>query len=151
MSDAATSAFAASFVGLYAAHHAADYLFQGDRMSERKSGWTEDFTDPQPGRHHHGWGANQLHAVTHTLTELAVLGLMALVLDMPLPVVGVAVAVAWIHVTHSLIDRRWPVRMWMKHTGSADFIDRGGMPLVDQAMHIAVGIFPAALAIGGWA
>lgn len=36
----------------------------------------------------------------------------------------------------------------MKHTGSADFIDRGGMPLVDQAMHIAVGLFPAALAIG---
>ncbi|MEU7149184.1 DUF3307 domain-containing protein [Streptomyces sp. NPDC045456] len=147
----ATAVFAASFAGLASAHYAADYLFQGDRMSKRKSGWTEDDTDPQPGRHHHGWGTNQLHALAHTATELVVLGLMALVLDMPLPVVGVAVAVVWIHVTHSLIDRRWPVRLWMAHTGSKDFIDRGGMPLVDQAMHIAVGLFPAALAIGGWA
>ncbi|CAM5327389.1 MULTISPECIES: DUF3307 domain-containing protein [Streptomyces] len=146
----AAAEFAAAYIALFTAHHAADYLAQGDRMSARKAGWTEQGPDGKSVRHT-GWGANQLHAATHSVAELLALGLLAAVVHLPLPVWGVTGAVLWIHLTHSLIDRRWPVRAWMCHTGSAGFVQRGGMPLVDQSMHLVFGLFPAALLIAGGA
>ncbi|MBA0054028.1 DUF3307 domain-containing protein [Streptomyces sp. AJS327] len=141
------SAFAAAFLGLFVAHHAADYLFQSDCQSARKAAWTEGPEDPAPGRHHHGWGANQVHASIHTASSLIVLGVLAVTVGLPLSLLELAAALVWVHVTHSLIDRRWPVRWWMTHTGSGGFVDRGGMPLVDQAMHLVVGVFPAAVLV----
>jgi hypothetical protein len=137
--------FAAGFIGLYVAHHAADYLFQTDAQNGRKAGWDETDAKGAVVRHHHGWGANQVHAAIHTTTELAVLAILAAAVSLPLSALGTALAVAWNHLSHSLIDRRWIVRRWMLHTGSPGFVDRGGMPLVDQAMHLALGLFPAAL------
>ncbi|MFE6743869.1 DUF3307 domain-containing protein [Streptomyces tubercidicus] len=136
--------FTAAFIALFVAHHAADYLFQPDRMSERKAGWEEQ-SDNGTVVHHHGWGANQLHAAIHSLSELAALGILAASLHLPLTVLGTLAAVAWNHLTHSVIDRRWPVRQWMNRTGSAEFVNRGGMALVDQSMHVVIGLFPAAL------
>lgn len=46
-------------------------------------------------------------------------------------------ALLWIGVTHAVIDRRWPVLWWMTHTGSTDWISRGGAAHVDQTAHIA--------------
>ncbi|MEV5597586.1 DUF3307 domain-containing protein [Streptomyces sp. NPDC052496] len=147
---AAAAEFAATYIALFTAHHAADYLTQSDRMSARKTGWTGKDADGKPVRHA-GWGANQLHAASHSVAELLALGLLAAVVGLSLPLWGVMAAVLWIHLTHSLIDRRWPVRAWMCRTGSADFVQRGGMPLVDQSMHLVFGLFPAALLIAGGA
>ncbi|MFJ5802971.1 hypothetical protein [Streptomyces decoyicus] len=55
-----------------------------------------------------------------------------------LPLLPTAVAVLWIGATHSLIDRRWPVRWWMEHTGQREFLQHGGAAMSTQAAHIAV-------------
>lgn len=73
------SVFAAGAVGLWAAHQAADYLFQTDKQADRKAGWHPTRPDGGPGAY------------------------------------------------------------------SGAFFARGGAPLVDQAMHHAFGLFPAAL------
>lgn len=137
--------FAAGFIALFVAHHAADYLFQTDAQSGCKAGWDEKDDQGVFVRHRHGWGANQLHAAIHSVAELAMLGTLVAAVSLPLSVLGTVLAVTWNHVTHSVIDRRWIVRQWMTRTGSEAFVDRGGMPLVDQSMHIVVGLFPAAL------
>lgn len=46
-----------------------------------------------------------------------------------------ALAVSW--VSHSFIDRRWPVRWLMRHTGSGPFSETTfGVIAVDQALHL---------------
>lgn len=41
--------------------------------------------------------------------------------------------------THAFIDRRWPVRWLMTHTGSAAFADTSwGVMAVDQALHLSI-------------
>lgn len=146
----AAAEFAAVYIALFTAHHAADYLAQSDRMSARKAGWTQQGADGKAVRHA-GWGTNQLHAATHSAAELLALGLLAAVVGLSLPLWGTTAAVLWNHLTHSLIDRRWPVRAWMCRTGAAGFVQRGGMPLVDQSMHLVFGLFPAALLAAGGA
>lgn len=42
-------------------------------------------------------------------------------------------------VTHTFIDRRWPVKWLMRHTGSARFAEtEWGVIAVDQALHISI-------------
>lgn len=121
---------------LLAAHYASDYLFQGDRMSTLKStpGWT-------------GWRSNLLHAATHVTTTAALLAAARAAVDLPISWWPAVAALAWIGGTHGLIDRRWPVAWWMRHTGSTKFLESGGAPLVDQAMHVFIGLVPAAFVI----
>lgn len=137
----AATLFVTGFITLHAAHLAADYILQTDTMALHKAGWIDD-----TGRHHHGWEANQAHAGVHTLLSLA---MIYTVLDWALGLHpgagGVIAALAWIHISHSFIDRRWPITWWMKTTGSGGFLDRGGAPLVDQAAHVTLGVLPAAL------
>lgn len=134
-----------AFVALLAAHFLGDYVGQTDRQSARKAGWTEGEDGPCPGRHHHGWGANLAHVATHVLVSAGLLLAVALAVPgfRPEPAAALA-ALGWVGATHSVIDRRWPVRWWMEHTGSSGFV-AVGMPLVDQAMHIGLGLFPGAL------
>lgn len=41
--------------------------------------------------------------------------------------------------THAFIDRRWPVRWLMRHTGSSAFADTAwGVMAVDQALHLSI-------------
>lgn len=57
------------------------------------------------------------------------------------------VAVSW--VTHSFIDRRWPVRWLMKHTGSATFADTEWGPIVvDQALHLTILLLTSTYLLG---
>ncbi|WHM41100.1 DUF3307 domain-containing protein [Streptomyces sp. BPTC-684] len=138
--------FLTGFVVFYAAHLATDYPLQTDRQAARKAGWTESDTDPHPGRHHHGWGANQAHAGTHTTLSLTALLLIPnLALGLPLSALGTVAALAWIHVSHAAIDRRVGVAWWMRHTGQTAFQAHGGAAHVDQAAHIVLGLLPAAL------
>ncbi len=118
--------FAAVFLLLLAGHWAADYPGQTDHQAAHKADKT--FA---------GWIANAMHAATHVLICGALLGLGALVLDevslQPLPA---AVALAWIGLSHSFIDRRWFVRWWMENTGQREFIKHGGAAHVDQTFHV---------------
>ncbi|MEU2086554.1 DUF3307 domain-containing protein [Streptomyces albus] len=140
--------FASLFALLYVAHLLSDYPFQTDTQASRKAGWTEGEEDPHPGRHHHGWGANLVHAGTHVLTTAVALGIGVLALDLPLSLPAAAIALLWIGSTHSLIDRRWPVLRWMEKTGQKEFIKHGGAAHVDQAAHITA-LALAALAMAG--
>jgi hypothetical protein len=135
--------FADLFALLYAAHLLADYPGQTDKQASRKAGWTDE------DGHHHGWGANLVHAATHVGLTLVLLTVGWVVLDLHLDVAGLAAGLVWVGFSHSFIDRRWAVRWWMENTGQADFLARGGAAHVDQAAHIALGLVPAALLIVG--
>ncbi|MCK1813270.1 DUF3307 domain-containing protein [Streptomyces sp. XM4011] len=126
--------FAELFALLYVGHLAADYPGQTDHQAKHKAART--FT---------GWIANATHAGTHVLIcgVLLVLG-AALLDDVALQPLPAAVALAWIGVTHSVIDRRWPVRWWMENTGQRQFAAHGGAAHVDQAAHV-IALLVAAL------
>ncbi|MFB7953406.1 DUF3307 domain-containing protein [Streptomyces sp. NPDC056045] len=111
---------------LYLGHLLADYALQTDHQAEHKAG---------PGWK--GWAANLTHAATHVVVCGLLLALGAAVLGWRLPLLPALAALLWIGATHAFIDRRWPVRWWMTHTGSEDWIDRGGAAHVDQTTHIA--------------
>ncbi|MFJ2407086.1 DUF3307 domain-containing protein [Streptomyces xanthochromogenes] len=138
--------FLIGFVVFYASHLAADYPMQTDVQTSRKAGWTEIDTANKAVLHHHGWGANQAHAGTHTAVSLlALLLIPGLALGLPLTVPGAVASLAWIHLSHAVIDRRVGVAWWMRHTGQTAFQAHGGAAHVDQAAHIVLGLLPAAL------
>ncbi|MFI6158249.1 DUF3307 domain-containing protein [Kitasatospora sp. NPDC051170] len=132
---AATAAFFLMFIG----HFAGDYLFQTDHMAEHKAA---------PGRD--GWHANSQHVLIHLAGLFGVFTVARIFLDFAPPAWPTLAAFAWVSLSHGLIDRRWPITWWMTHTHSAGFLARGGAPLVDQAAHIVVGLFPAAVLVGSW-
>ncbi|WP_405021493.1 DUF3307 domain-containing protein [Kitasatospora sp. NBC_00070] len=131
-----TALFAAAFAALFAAHHLADYPAQTDHQAAHKADRTLT-----------GWIANQVHAASHTVLTLLALVTLAAVLHTPLTVSGVAAGLAWVHLSHSAIDRRRAVAWWMDHTGQTGFRAASGAAHVDQAAHIALGLLPAALLI----
>ncbi|MFF9345633.1 DUF3307 domain-containing protein [Streptomyces sp. NPDC014734] len=111
---------------LYVGHLIADYGLQTDHQAGHKAG---------PGRK--GWVANLTHTATHVTVCGLLLALGTAVLGWRLPVLPALAALLWIGATHAVIDRRWPVRWWMTHTGSTDWFTRGGAAHVDQTAHIA--------------
>lgn len=133
--------FATLSLLLYVAHLIADYPAQTDHQAAHKA---------DPGAS--GWLANLAHAGTHlVLSALALLAATALPgVHLPLPLA--AAGLVWVTGTHAVIDRRWPVRWWMEHTGQRGFLAHGGAAHVDQTFHIAA-LITAAYAmttIGGW-
>jgi hypothetical protein len=139
--------FANLFVLLFVAHHLSDYPLQTDHQAACKAGWTEGQSDPNPGRHHHGWGANVAHAGTHIATTAVLLGIGVLALGLHMSLPAAVAGLGWVGVSHSLIDRRVGVRWWMEHTSQRDYLANGGAQYIDQAAHIGIGLFPAALLI----
>ena len=118
--------FAAVFILLYVAHLAADYPLQTDHQAAHKA-----------DRSAEGWRANVVHAGTHAAAcTAALLAGAAFLPEVALPVVRTVIAVAWIGVTHSVVDRRWPVVWWMDHTRQRAFRERGGAAHVDQTAHV---------------
>lgn len=132
--------FSASFAALYAGHMVGDYVAQTHRQSLGKgtpAGWVK----PMAG-HLASYGACQVLA----LAALLVVGVH-------MPVWAAAAGVAFSLATHGFIDRRWPVRWLLEHTGSKPFAElashgMNGMHLADQALHIGC-LFISALIIGG--
>ncbi|MEU3603689.1 DUF3307 domain-containing protein [Streptomyces sp. NPDC006798] len=127
--------FAELFALLYVAHLAADYPLQTDHQAEHKA---------EGGLA--GWVANAAHAGTHVAVAAGLLAVGAVLLDWSLSVPAAAVAVVWIGATHALIDRRWPIRWWMTHTGQTVWADHGGAAHVDQTAHI-IALTAAALGL----
>lgn len=80
------------------------------------------------------WLANQSHMLTYHLT--LALFLIPRGLSGAWAPSGVALAFSW--VLHSFIDRRWPVRWLLEHTGSRSFAKTPlGAMAADQALHLA--------------
>ena len=89
-------------------------------------------TDKQAANKATSWAANQRHMLGYHLT----LGCLA-ALAAPAADVALIVVVSW--VTHSVIDRRWPVTWLMSHTGSEPFSRTPWGPMaVDQALHLSI-------------
>ncbi|WP_304450858.1 DUF3307 domain-containing protein [Nocardiopsis sp. YSL2] len=124
-----SSAFPTVLAAMTAAHHVGDYLLQNDHQAQHKPT---------------SWSANQAHVASYHLAQITALTLASRTLGLRLSPARLAAGVAVSWVTHSIIDRRWPVRWWMNHTGSSDFYRAGGAAHVDQAMHHAA-LFMAAL------
>jgi hypothetical protein len=126
--------FADAFVILYAAHLLADYPLQTDHQAAHKAehGAT-------------GWRANLTHAAVHVTTSAALLLAVGAALGLHTSVAGALSALLWLGISHSFIDRRWPVSRWMAATRQAGFAQHGGAAHVDQTFHIALGLLPAAL------
>ncbi|MBD9721958.1 DUF3307 domain-containing protein [Streptomyces caniscabiei] len=117
--------FAPCFILLYVAHLLADYPLQTDHQAEHK--------DDQSTA---GWKANLAHAGTHFLASATLLAVGAAILDLNIGWTAAAAGLIWIGATHSLIDRRWPIQWWMRHTKQPQFAEHGGAAHVDQTAHI---------------
>lgn len=121
--------FAAVAITLNAAHEVADHVFgQSDYMAANKA---------KPGRE--GWSANLLHIFDYHVVMFIMLMLAAAFLNLELSILGVTVGFVISAVTHAFLDRRWPVRWILEHTGSPKFAEMAspinGMYQADQALH----------------
>lgn len=89
-------------------------------------------TDWQAANKMSSWKANQQHMLGYHLTLFAFCAL-----SMPLRAVWGVILVSW--VTHSFIDRRWPVKKLMKLTKSYPFSQtKFGVIMVDQVLHLSI-------------
>jgi hypothetical protein len=128
-----------------AGHLIGDWIVQTDWQAANKirpdyTGWhTSRWVLPGVLYHRPGywrsWRANQQHMVGYHLAMLVAL------LPSGTALTGWylcrLVGVSW--VTHSLIDRRWPVKWLMSHTGSTPFSETTfGVIAVDQALHLSI-------------
>lgn len=119
-----------------AGHFIGDWIVQTDWQAANKARpEVRRGTGYETGRrvnYWRSWKANQQHMLGYHLT-LATLTALA-VHDRRLFVLAV---VSW--VTHGFIDRRWPVRWLMRHTGSEPFSQTTfGVIAVDQALHLSI-------------
>jgi hypothetical protein len=90
-------------------------------------------TDWQAANKMTSWRANQMHIAGYHACILAA------VLCAPISGVARAVIVGVSWGTHSIINRRWPVKWLMCHTGSAPFSETTfGVIAVDQALHLSI-------------
>jgi hypothetical protein len=111
-----------------AGHFIGDWIVQTDWQSANKA---------KPGLE--GWVANLNHVVTYTITLSAflVLGFATGSTFNWWWSPGVLLALSF--VTHSFIDRRWPVRWLLEHTGSKAFAQLPcGVIAADQALHLSI-------------
>lgn len=126
----AAATFAVLAATLYPAHHLADHVLgQTDHQASEKAkpGWE-------------GWRANLAHVGAYHLVLAALLCVVWAVFALPLSPLGVAVGLAVSAVTHAVLDRRWPVHLIARMTGSAEFVKPShplpGAYLIDQSLHL---------------
>ncbi|MEU2827176.1 transcriptional regulator [Streptomyces lavendulae] len=108
------SVFAAVFVALYVAHSVGDHWVQTSRQSadKGKPGWTGRLADTR-------------HVASLTVTKLAVLLPVALLLDLRLSLAGVAAGLGIDAVTHWWADRRSTLARLAKACGKGEFYSLG--------------------------
>jgi hypothetical protein len=114
---------------LYAAHQLADHVFgQTDNQSSRKADAGRD-----------GWRALVGHVVAYHVVMAVMVTVSVFALRLDPSMWGLAAGFAFSVLTHGFLDRRWPVRWVLEHTGSRPFSRMTspicGMYLADQALH----------------
>lgn len=127
---------ASGFPALIAGHLIGDWVVQTDWQAANKVRPTvrvgTSYETGKPKDYWQSWRANQAH----------MLGYHAALVACAAPFVrpkrlAFITAVSWL--THSFIDRRWPVRWLMAHTGSGPFSETTWGPMcVDQALHLSI-------------
>jgi hypothetical protein len=133
--------FAVSFIALYAGHMVGDFLAQTHAQSLGKA---------QP----HGWLPPMLgHLAGYGTAQVAALLAVFWTTGVHTSPNGMLAGIGFSLLTHGFIDRRWPVKWLLEHTGSKEFAalaSRGvnGMYLADQSLHVGC-LFVAALIMGG--
>jgi hypothetical protein len=143
--------FGAVWAILSAGHNLADHvLSQTDNLVSHK-GAPAPAAVAAGANPHAGWAACWAHVALYHL----VVGVMIVVAWAALPLTltwpGLVAGLGFSAITHAVIDRRWPVRWLLEHTGSAEFARLAncginGMYLADQALHAAA-LFVSALLI----
>ena len=142
----AATRFAAVAATLTAMHQVGDFLLQTDHQAARKPCAEDRLAESSEAE---SWRCLAAHVVSYHAAQAAGLVVANRALGLKLRPGRVIAGVALSAVTHAVIDRRWPVRLWMDHTGSRDFrVKAGGGMHVDQAMHQAC-LWAAALTIAG--
>ncbi|MBV2364285.1 DUF3307 domain-containing protein [Streptomonospora nanhaiensis] len=145
MTDNRAVRFAAAAATLAAAHHVGDFMASTDTQAERKPCQSDRAVECSEAE---SWRALAGHVASYHAVQVAALVAADRALGLRLSPRRVAAGVALSAVTHAVIDRRWPVRLWLDHTGSTGFKKHGGAMHVDQAMH-HVCLWAAALVIAG--
>jgi hypothetical protein len=121
--------FAAAGFTMRAAHNVADHVFgQTDHMAAHKA-----------DKGISGWSANLLHVFDYHVVMLIMLMITFAIFSLPLSTTGLIAGLLFSAVTHAILDRRWPVRWILEHTGSPEFAKMqtpiNGMYQSDQALH----------------
>lgn len=121
--------FSAVGITLNAAHEVADHVF----------GQTDYMADTKAENGSVGWSANLLHVFDYHLVMISMVLVMAACLNIPLSTLGLIAGFALSIISHAFLDRRWPVRWILEHTGSPKFAEMVapicGMYLADQSLH----------------
>lgn len=109
---------------LWVAHNVGDHLVQ---------------TDHQAGHKVTDWKAMAGHVGGYQATQAVAVGAVLALTGLRCSPWALTVGMAFSAGTHAFIDRRWPVRKLLQHTGSSGFADLttplNGPYLVDQALH----------------
>ncbi|MEU1673823.1 transcriptional regulator [Streptomyces roseifaciens] len=123
--------FAAVFVALYVAHSVGDHWVQSSHQSVNKGrpGWAGRLADTR-------------HVLTLTLTKLAVLFVVAVLLGFPLSPLGIVAGLGVDAASHWWADRRSTLAWLAKVTGKGEFY-RLGAPRAgcDDNPHIGTGAY----------
>jgi hypothetical protein len=118
--------FAALFATLYVAHMIADYWIQTDWQATRKGMFGVV-----------GRIACAAHVATYTATLAIVTIGISYRIDMDLSPSKVTMALLVSAITHYIADRRTPLRrLSVASRHSREWLDNGGLALVDQAWHV---------------
>ncbi len=142
----AATRFAAVAATLAAMHDVGDFLLQTDHQAARKPCTEDRLAECSEAE---SWRCLAAHVASYHAAQVVGLVVANRALGLKLSPGRVLAGVAVSAVTHAVIDRRWPVRWWMDHTGSHDFrVKAGGGMHVDQTMHHAC-LWVSALVIGG--
>lgn len=136
----AMTTFATMLAAFLVAHDLADHVLGQTHWQAINKGAPSP-EDIAAGAHpQQGWGACLAHVALYHLVMAAMVTLVWLVLPLHLSWAGLCAALACSAITHSILDRRWPVRWLLQRTGSAGFAElatggMNGMYLTDQALH----------------
>jgi hypothetical protein len=118
---ATLATFGSTWAVLAVGHNVADHVFgQSDHQAANKGAPSaEDLAAGASPRR--GWAACLAHVGQYHLVMATLLVLVWLFIPLPLSVTGLAAGFAWSAASHAVLDRRWPVRWLLQHTGSPDF------------------------------
>lgn len=119
----------AVFIGVaIPAHQLADHVLQTDKMANNKAKTTRA-----------GWSYLLQHVYIYHMIMFAMLLITAVALNLPVTLLGVFFSLLFSAVTHTVLDKRWPVKWILQKTGSSNFAEIQtpicGMYLADQSLH----------------
>ncbi|MBA8827869.1 hypothetical protein FHX42_005276 [Saccharopolyspora lacisalsi] len=115
-------------------------LAVGHTVSDHITGQTDTIAAHKADPGAYGWWANLAHVGAYHVSMIVIAGISALTLGIPWTLPGIYAALAVSVVTHSFLDRRWPVAALLRALGSPDFAalkqaGMNGVYLADQALH----------------